>query len=280
MIHTNKPPLFVWFQCQYTPPESLGLEDCLFCGSGTAKLLDPDHITNCTEYKKMKDSVGEEVTGSVKRPIILTCIDDENSPPGPPQMLRVTPNQGGRLPFPYRDSKKAKTTNDVLAELDTNLPRRDDTRLPMRKPASIWACLACGNDSCGFESGVTIMKSEDGQDHEYDPCSLVPSHYYHEHGLKEGPVFDCVKKYGEILIECMMRSNGFWSYVKYIGSPSCDLKLRKYIALRVMGQGLLQQLWPPMRHAVKEILRYKRQMAISQMEQAYLGTYPTQITRP
>ena len=146
-----------------------GPRDCLFCGSNIALLLDNNHTENCEEYKKIMSDTQNRANsggavGSAKRSVEEKEVD-ENVPEDSPRMPRVTPNVGYRIPE-YRvpreklssgnKYKKRKTDVEVLAELDADNGARDITTLPLRR-VTVWACLACGDETCGFESGATIM---------------------------------------------------------------------------------------------------------------------------
>jgi hypothetical protein len=261
-------------------PQS-GPRDCLFCGSKIALLLDPNHTENCEGYKKImsntENRASSPVVGSTKR-LVREKEVNENVAEDSPRMPRVTPNVGYRIPE-YRvprerlssgnKYKKRKTDVEVLAELDTNNGTRDLTTLPIRR-VTVWACLACGDETCGFESGATIMNQSEEKEIEYDPRVVIPRVWYK--AMKaEMPQFDQVATMVNRTCEMMYKSKGMFESNKYIGKPQLDTKIEKWAVTRLVSEEHLNQYWPAIRDTVALLLRLKRQMAVQMMFKAFLG---------
>ena len=223
---------------------------------------DPDHLQKCREYWRMKESMEGAgglgvTTGSNKRPA-LTCEDeDEENTPPLPKAKRISPTTA-ILPHGCRHP---------LLEIEEGGHRR--------KQHSIWDCLCCGKDTCGFERGMTIMNDHDGQGDEYDPCEVSPSSSHSSEADKRGgrPKFEEVKTHLHRTIEAILKSKGFWSANKYLGSPNLDIKIKSWLKLKIAGDRLVEIHWLLLRRGVKEALRYKRQDCVSAMQREYTSMY-------
>jgi hypothetical protein len=132
---------------------------------------------------------------------------------------------------------------------------------------SLWICLCCSQKHCSFESGVTVFTEEGGDCQEWDPSEMARS----EWGTVIQP-FDDLRKGISDCVQGIMRSQFFFANNKYIGSPSLDLKIKRWIMWRLhLPPEVLTKNWVPLRRAVKETIRYKRQRCVSRMEEAFIG---------
>ena len=103
------------------------------------------------------------------------------------------------------------------------------TGKPIPAALSLWLCLCCGRPECGFESGVTIMKEEDGQDREDDPCEIDNEK---STGMKEKDF----NEESEAIRDCvsgLLRSKKFFGWNKYVGTASLDKKLKTWLKSKI-----------------------------------------------
>ena len=153
-----------------------------------------------------------------------------------------------------------------LGEIDRNMqPCSNQNVNPCER--SLLICLCCSKNHCSFESGVTVFTEEDGDCQEWDPSEVARS----EWGTLNQP-FDDLRKAISDCVQGIMRSKLFFACNKYIGSPSLDLKIKRWIMWRLhLSPEILTRNWVPLRRAVKETIRYKRQSCISRMRETFIG---------
>lgn len=216
---------------------------CIYCGT---KANNSDHLENCVKYKQdLVPSPAGTKQSPEESPPVVTCGDETERPIL--KKLRIPPPQDGRSPsFPYKKPKPSK-----LDEF-------------------IFRCLACGNESCPYENGYSIFADDDGQKHEFDPCEPVFGSR-ENWGLNSAYSFEEVKSSIRVVVPGILRSSGFWSRNKFIGSSSLDFKLKTWMKTTKLDPRLVDKIWIPLRRTVKEALRYKRQRSVALIWDAYIG---------
>ena len=127
-------------------------------------------------------------------------------------------------------------------------------------------CLACGRSTCPFEDGHTVLDNDDGQQCEFDQCQpslrrLSQSTYH----------FDFLKPSIKGVVQRMLLSDGFWSRHKFLGSARLELRVRTWMKNKLNNPDLVDMNWCPLRMAVKETLRYKRQCATMAASKKFIG---------
>ncbi len=174
-----------------------------------------------------------------------TCHDETD--PAPIVSPREPPPVGGRSPqFPY---KKPKPTLDEF----------------------ISHCLTCRKENCPYENGYTVLDDDDGQMYEYDLGDISPE-VYRDLVKEMGLCFDKIRAPVKAVVACIVTSEGFWAKYKFIGSKGIDHKLKAFMKTRV-NTDFVDKNWYPLRRAVKEALRYRRQLAVENIHSAYIGGY-------
>ena len=118
---------------------------------------------------------------------------------------------------------------------------------------------------------MTIMNDHDGQGDEYDPCEVSPSARGDQAAKIGRPKFEEVVNHVNRTTEAILKSKGFWSANKYLGSPNLDVKVKKWMKQRVAGDRIIEANWIVLRRVVKEVLRYRRQNSVSAMQREFTG---------
>jgi hypothetical protein len=154
-----------------------------------------------------------------------------------------------------------------LGEIGLNAQTSNDEKSTSCE-RSLWICLCCSKKHCSYESGVTVFTEEVGDCKEWDPCEMARS----EWGTNIQPAFDDLQKEISDCVKGIMHSKFFFASNKYIGSPSLDLKIKRWILWRLhLSPEILTKNWVPLRRAVKETIRYKRQSCVSRMRETFIG---------
>ena len=139
---------------------------------------------------------------------------------------------------------------------------------------TIWDCLACGKHNCEFKNGTaTLMASDDDQENEYDLCECEPGEKLtHCNDWTRGTAYEFNKLSDAIkmLVNAALFLKGFWGLYKYVGTKSLDLKIRTWMKWRC-GRDMADKNWIPLRRAIKETLRYRRQLCCSWLHNAWIG---------
>lgn len=133
-------------------------------------------------------------------------------------------------------------------------------------------CLACDKEACPFESGLTVLDDSNGQDNEHDPCEPALKKDWPAIKNKEPLLFDDLVNPVRTVVVRIMHSNGFWSNNKFIGSNHLDCKLRTWMS-RKLDPKVVSKYWLPLRHSIKEALRYKRQQSVEAIRRVYFGEF-------
>lgn len=220
-------------------------------------------MQDCLQYKETiaEDDGGEEekkdgeetsVQPEAAAPL-LTC--DDSNHPAVLVKLRAPPPTGGRALSDRRvclvepPAKKARTLIDDCFLLD---------------------CLACGAPDCQFDSGTTNFKEDDGQKNEYDPCGdnllHVPSP-----PRKNSVMADAVVPI-KVVVGALLRSEGFFSNHKYLGSTRLEGRLMAWAKFRLKAS-TVDTHWKAIRQAVKETLRFMRQQCVDLMRSKFRREY-------
>lgn len=226
---------------------------CIYCGIRPTST--EQHLQKCQKYREAK---------AIR----------ESLPPPDDKEGEIKPREGAKRPF-CAESPPLPTCHN-----NTNLTKaaaRQRVTPPTsvnehhghwKKPKpmldeSTFHCLACGKEGCPHENGFTVMKEGDGQAQEFDPCEpiLLPGHAI---------PFDKIKFLLKPVVVGMMRSAGFWPRHKFIGSAKLDLKLKTWMKSR-LNATVVDKNWGPLRRAVKETLRYKRQHSVDLIQTVHNG---------
>lgn len=136
---------------------------------------------------------------------------------------------------------------------------------PIPTEQSLWLCLVCGRPECGFETGATIMREEDGQSKEDDPLEEDAATRLDENFEEESQsVQACVRG--------LLQSKKFFANNKYIGTESLDKKIADWLRLQLkMDATITERNWQALRRSAKETLRYKRQACTGRIRELYIG---------
>ena len=112
------------------------------------------------------------------------------------------------------------------------------------------------------------MKDGDGQEHENDPCEPMVN-TCREWNKEFARSFNEMVNPIRSVVYGIVFSDGFWSAHKFIGSESLELKLRTWMKWRIDAE-TVDKNWPALRRAVKESLRYKRQLCVGYIYDAFI----------
>lgn len=225
---------------------------CIYCG---AESKSPDHLATCTKHKKRKSEEESQERpdedSNKKRDEKRTCQEETSSRKNP---ANVTPLLLGALGSHRKDLFPTSTIKECPSGL-----------------GAAFRCLACDKEGCPFENGYTVMEETNReQDQEHDPCepanqkgwnARAPEHFLFKDSMVT-PVRTAVLR--------TMHSNGFWSSHKFIGNRKLDFKLRCWMKMKLDSK-VVEQHWHPLRRAVKEALRFKRQQSVAAIRRLYYG---------
>ena len=228
-----------------------GLRLCVNCGVRDAD-ADPNHQEKCKQTDPNNNNSFDDTEGSggtSKRQADDFQYDSGNE--HPISKLRRITLSPSRSNLADGGSVLSDVTNKDLPS-----PRGGD-----------WDCLACGHSGCRFEMGVTIMNAYDGQENEWDPLEI-------DWKGTENPdtKFDEIKICLACAVRSALTSKGMFSIHKFIGGDSFEAKLKEWLVKTVIGsRAAVENLYPLLRRAVKETLRYKRQVSLTRMRDFYVG---------
>ena len=134
-------------------------------------------------------------------------------------------------------------------------------------------CLTCGTEGCRYENGYTVLREEDDGQVEFDPDEPKPPTSCEEWSTSSASSFNMIKQPIKTVVAGLMGSSGFWSSHKYIASPQLDLKLKTWMKRRLFNK-VVDEHFCFLRKAAKETLRYKRQLSVKAIRNAFFGTNP------
>ena len=249
-----------------------GIQFCLYCGCSKAP-SDPSHWNNCGEYAKtLKDSspaVETSPTARKRTPDELStrATEDTSTSGGTSKAqgllgaLNCHPIAKLRLPS-SKTGSGGGGGESVLSDLTT----RDNASPPLKKKRTEWACLACNQDGCRYELGVSVMNVGDGQENEYDPME--------DEIMKAGTApadYEEIKTTILFCVRSAYTSPSMFPHHKYMEGQSFDMKIQKWLGLKVVAKDTIGKYYYLLRRTVKEVLRYKRQVSIERMEENYVG---------
>ena len=244
---------------------------CIYCGQ---ECKSPDHLNTCT--KKPPDE----------------CPDDFSDPAGGVSSSKRRVSTGGDEPAAGEEHGGTKRhcgggdhtrtpANGVL--VTPNLQSLGSQRKDLFPLSSntqkksngsplgaVLLCLACNKEECPFESGFTVMVDDSLEDPEHDPCEPSLQQGWRtnpKHFSFDGMVFPV-----KTVVLRIMHSNGFWSHNKYIGSKKLDHKLRCWMKTKFEPK-LVEDHWLPLRCAIKEALRFKRQQSVDGIRRQCHGEF-------
>jgi hypothetical protein len=143
----------------------------------------------------------------------------------------------------------------------------------MEKPPLCWKCLCCGDENCSYEDGITLMWYFDdspvfnSEEEEDDPCEpkippqslTITSHEWNEQKIA---ISECVSG--------ILKSKTFFGHNKFLGTKALDGRLREWLESRV-DKSTVNRHWPALRKAVKEVMRFKRQLCVEMITTLWVG---------
>lgn len=264
---------------------------CIYCGQ---REVDSEHLASCGAYKEQQR---EEEEGRLKEDEPKTVVADSGVGVGKdttvcasattniagvsPIAVAVDENFGAAIgrgakrgpPQLQNNPKTPSEPNQISCSSAFNLvtPHGDilqgvsAKKLKPKVDEFVVCCLTCGTPACPYESGYSIMKPGDGDEREFDPAEPPLNAT-----LKQPLAFDKLKSPIRVVIGGIVYSKKIWSNHKFIGSSHLDLKLQTWMRNR-LNAPLVDNNWPPLRRAVKELLRYKRQRSVDLIREAFFG---------
>lgn len=185
------------------------------------------------------------------------------APSSKPVVTKDTQTTTSAPPSPQKEGKGA-----------TRDEKKQKPSLVSNGPGTDWfsCCLTCGVLNCRFENGHSIIKDDDGQESEYDP--LEPTTLERPDWISNKSGFDTIKHAITTVVAGIFsyeeEDGGFWSRNKYIGDACMEIKLKTWMRQKI-DTDTVKLYWHPLRRAVKEAIRYKRYLVVSNMQSQYYG---------
>lgn len=127
---------------------------------------------------------------------------------------------------------------------------------------------------CLHENGHSLIKDNDGQQNEHDPLEPAKSSCVAWSTVRSSSSYDKVKISVRTVVNgVLVGSTGFWSRNKYIlASQILERKLLTWMKQQIAPE-VVGVYWHCLRQAVKEALRFRRQLVVDAIERRFLGQY-------
>lgn len=133
-----------------------------------------------------------------------------------------------------------------------------------------WSCLYCGKQDCSYET-VTPSSVKDGDS------------FFPEWDTKEPPERDESDKYYSVqqiperaitlLVREVLTSPSFFAWNKFMGAVE-DTRIMVWVEAKLShSRYQVQQMWPKLRRAIKETLRWRRQRCVLRVKETFISKF-------
>lgn len=127
-------------------------------------------------------------------------------------------------------------------------------------------CLACGTRGCPYESGCPSCPNN-----EFDP---VEEQLKKEAAGRKLLPYPKLEQSLRAVVAGAVGSSSLWASHKFVGDAGTSVEIKQWARGQLGSPGLVNSPnWGPLRMAVKEALRHRRQDCIDRIRAAFFGEH-------